>query len=128
MDWDQVALVGLVGVGGAIGSIARYLVSGAVTRGNFPWGTFVVNFTGTLLLVLLFYAFLVHGGSTPTVRTFLFIGIFGGYTTFSTFGLETVTLLGEGQLALAGANVLLNCGACLGGALVGRAVGLVLGG
>lgn len=128
MDWNQARLVGLVAAGGAIGSVVRYLVSGWLTRGSFPWGTFVVNFSGTFLLSLIFFSFLQGTGLSPEIRTFLFVGFFGGYTTLSTFGVETVSLFVEGQLAYAAANVLLNAGVCLLGAFGGRAVGIGLGG
>jgi len=128
MDPDQVRLVGLVAAGGALGTVARYGVTGWVTRGDFPWGTFAVNFSGTFLLAVLFFLFLGRGYLDPDLRTFLFIGIFGGYTTFSTFGLETVNFLRAGQFWLAGVNVSLNAGLCLLGAIVGAAVGVFLGG
>jgi fluoride exporter len=128
MDLNDLRWVGLVAIGGAVGSVARYGISGLLTRGGFPWGTFAVNFAGTFLLCLLFFAFL-QGGHIPTdVRTLLFIGVFGGFTTFATFGLETVTLVAEGQAGLAAVNVALNAGGCLGGAFLGRAAGLLLGG
>ena|SRR5579862_3794959 len=128
MDWDQLRLVGWVAIGGAAGSVGRYGVTGVLTRGNFPWGTFVVNFSGTFLLSLVYFAFLFGGSLSPDTRTFLFIGVFGGYTTFSTFGLETVSLVAEGQTVLATVNVVLNAGVCLLGAFGGRAVGLWIGG
>lgn len=128
LDPNQLILVGLVAAGGALGSVARYVVSGALTTSSFPWGTFAVNFTGTFVLCLLYFAFL-QGGHIPTdLRTFTFIGVIGGYTTFSTFGLETVALISEGEIVLGGVNVLLNVGVCLGGALGGRALGLWLAG
>jgi fluoride exporter len=128
MDANEVRLVALVAVGGAIGSVARYGVTGWLTRGDFPWGTLVVNVTGTFLLALVFFLFLGRGYLAPEFRTFLFVGVFGGYTTFSTFGLETVTFLRSGQYWLAGLNVSLNGGLCLLGAIAGAAVGVALGG
>ncbi len=128
MDWGQVKLVGLVAVGGAFGSVLRYVASGYVTRGDFPWGTFFVNLTGSFLLAVLFFLAMGRGFVTSDVRALVFIGIFGGYTTMSTFSLETVSLLAEGQLGWAAANVVLNAGLCVGGAYLGRAVGLFLGG
>jgi fluoride exporter len=128
MDATQLRLVGLVGLGGALGSIARYAVSGWLTRGDFPWGTFAVNLTGTFLLGLIYFASLGRGYLPTDARTFLFVGIFGGYTTFSTFGLETTAFLREGQIVLAGVNVFLNAGLCLAGAVVGAALGVYLGG
>lgn len=117
----------LVALGGAIGSVARYGVTGLLTRGVFPWGTFAVNFSGTFLLTLVFFLSLGRGYLSPELRSFLFVGIFGGYTTFSTFGLETTNLLREGQAYLAMLNVGLNCGVCLFGAIAGAALGVLLG-
>jgi len=128
MDATQLRLVALVGIGGAVGSIARYGVSGLLTRGDFPWGTFAVNFSGTFLLASVYFASLDRGYLPSEFRTFLFIGIFGGYTTFSSFGLETTILLREGQTLLIGVNLFLNAGLCVVGAIAGAAVGIYLGG
>lgn len=124
----QVRLVALVALGGAIGSVARYGVSGLLTRGDFPWGTFAVNLTGTFLLALLFFLSFGRGYLGPEVRTFLFVGLFGGYTTFSTFGVETAALLRVGQLLPATVNIVLNAGVCLAGAVAGALVGIAAGG
>jgi len=128
MDGVQARLLALVAIGGAVGSVARYAVAGVVTRGDFPWGTFTVNLVGSFSLGLLFFLFLQTGYSSPELRTVLFIGFFGGFTTMSAFSLETVSLLVEAQWALATANVFLNTGLCVFGALLGRAAGLALGG
>lgn len=128
MDTTELRLVALVAAGGALGSVLRYGVTGLLTKGDFPWGTFAVNFVGTFLLSMMFFTFLQGGYLSPETRALVFLGVFGGFTTFSTFGLETVNLFSEGQYLLAGANVLLNAGLCLGGAFAGRAIGLLLGG
>lgn len=128
MDANQLRIVALVAAGGAVGTLARYGVTGLLTRGDFPWGTFAVNFSGTFLLALLFFLVLGRGYLAPELRTFLFVGVFGGYTTFSTFGLETVSFLRSGQYWLASVNVGLNAGVCLLGAVAGAAVGVALGG
>ena len=99
-----------------------------MTNGDFPWETFFVNFSGTFPLVLLFFVFIERGYLSPNVRGLLFIGIFGGYTTFSTLGLETISLIKESQLFLAGANIFINLGLCLVGAYLGGALGTWLGG
>lgn len=84
-----------IAVGGAIGALLRYLVAGQVGRVagvHFPWGTLVVNLTGAFgigLLNGLFEKWLV----SPHLKTFLLIGLLGAFTTFSTFGLETVRLI-----------------------------------
>ena len=128
MDANQLKLLALVAAGGARGTVARDGVTGLLTRGEFPWGTFAVNFSGTFLLALMLILFLGRGYLGPDVRTFLFIGVFGGYTTFSTFGLETVNFLRSGQFLLAGVNVTLNAGVCLLGAVAGAVLGVALGG
>lgn len=128
MDSSQLRLILLVAAGGALGSVARYSVTGLLDRATFPWGTFVVNLSGTFFLTVVFYLFVNRGVVPSDVRTFLLVGIFGGYTTFSTFGLETVTLFQQGSRGLAAMNVALNGGVCLAGAFLGAAVGLLLGG
>lgn len=127
MDGDQVWLVALVAAGGALGSVVRYLASGFVTRGDFPWGTFFVNVTGSFTLALLFFLALQRGILSADLRSLVFIGVFGGYTTMSTFSLETVTMFADGQWTWALGNVFLNGGLCVAGAFLGRAVGLFLG-
>lgn len=128
MDTTGARLVLLVAAGGALGSVLRYGVAGLLDRASFPWGTFVVNLSGTFGLTLLFFLFLGTGGLGPEARTFLFIGVFGGYTTLSTFGLETVTLFRSGSPTLGLLNVGLNTGICLVGAFLGAGLGTLLGG
>ncbi len=93
-------LAGLL-VAGAVGAPARYLVDGFVEdhiRGALPWGTFMVNITGSLLLGLVAGAGLYHAFPTaPTI--WLGTGFCGAYTTFSTFTFETIRLLEEGAVA-----------------------------
>ncbi len=128
MDTHQLRLVLLVAAGGAIGSVARYGVAGSLDRASFPWGTFVVNLSGTFLLAFFFFLFLQRGAIPSDGRTFLFVGVFGGYTTFSTFGLETVTLFRSGTPLLGLLNIGLNGGVCLLGAFLGAAMGVLAGG
>lgn len=98
-----------VGVGGAIGAIARYLLGDAVHRwipGFFPYGTFVVNVVGCLVfgvIVGLAESRFVVG---PVARIFLLVGILGGFTTFSSFTFETFELLRSGQIFAAAVNVI----------------------
>jgi CrcB protein len=92
--------VGLV-LGGAIGAPARYLLDGFVqdhTEGAFPWGTLVINVSGSLLLGLITGAALYHA-FPDTPKIWLGTGFCGSYTTFSTFTFETVRLLEEGAVA-----------------------------
>jgi CrcB protein len=92
--------IGLV-VAGAMGAPARFLLDGLVqdhTEGAFPWGTFVINVTGSFLLGLITGAALYHAfPNTPKV--WLGTGFCGAYTTFSTFTFETIRLLEEGAVA-----------------------------
>ena len=107
-----------VAVGGALGTTGRYWLSGVVARlmgETFPWGTLIINVTGSL--VIGFFAALtgpdgrVFVGSTA--RQFVMIGICGGYTTFSSFSLQTLNLAREGEWLRAGVNTLGSVVACL---------------
>ena len=96
--------------GGALGSLSRYLLSGYTHRiisGTFPWGTLFVNATGSLLIGFFWGVFEMKNIS-PQARMFIFIGFLGGYTTFSTFALETMNLVREGDIRMAVVNVLVN--------------------
>jgi len=109
---------------GAIGAPLRYLVDGFVsdrTEGAFPWGTFVVNVTGSLLLGALTGLVLYHA-FPKTPKVVLGTAFCGAYTTFSTFSLETVHLLEEGALA----EALLNAAATTVTCAVAAALGLAL--
>jgi CrcB protein len=93
-----------VALGGALGALARYGISGWVydrLGEAFPWGTFVVNVLGCLLLGLVI-RWLQVSSVSPGLRPFLTIGLLGAFTTFSTFSFETVALLQEGQWLRAG--------------------------
>lgn len=97
-------------IGGGIGSAARYLLSGAVLRqttGVFPAGTMAVNLAGCFVIGCL-WALAERGAITTTMRNFLFIGILGGFTTFSSFGLETMNLIRAGEWGSAAVNVLVS--------------------
>jgi fluoride exporter len=100
---------GIVGAGGFVGSVLRYWVSGAVysvaAAPRFPWGTLVVNVAGCFAIGLLGGLAESRGLLTASVRLFLLIGLLGGFTTFSTFGYETLALLREQALARAALNV-----------------------
>jgi len=117
----------LVGCGGFIGSIARYLVGGAVHRAVggpvFPYGTAFINVTGCLLIGLLAGLDEARGILSPETRVFLLIGVLGGYTTFSTFGYETWQLLRDGEMLAGGGNVALQIVAGLFGVWAGQAMG-----
>lgn len=104
--------VALVAAGGAIGAVARHAVGVLVLRagatGLFPWGTLAVNLAGCLLIGLGAGAADARGGLATEARLFLFVGVLGGFTTFSSFGYETVVLLREQHFLRAGLNAGLN--------------------
>lgn len=109
---------------GAVGAPARYLVDGYVRErrlGLFPWGTFVVNVTGSLLLGLLTGLGLYHA-FPATPKAVLGTGFCGAYTTFSTFSLETVRLLEEGATSVALRNAFGTLLVCGGAAAAGIAL------
>lgn len=117
----------IVGLGGALGAIARYLLGGLAQRllGNeFPWGTMAANISGCFLIGLI--AGLLPEGESTTSRLFLVVGILGGFTTFSAFGFETLNLLKDDSFGLAAANVGVQLAAGLiavaGGHLLSRAL------
>ncbi len=111
---------------GAAGATLRYLVDGYVrarmAEGLFPWGTFVVNVTGSLVLGLLTGLGLSHA-LAETPRAVLGTGFCGAYTTFSTFTLETVRLIEEGAVAVAFRNAFGTLVVCAGAAAAGVALG-----
>ncbi len=94
--------------GGAIGTLARYGISGLTHKfmeGVFPWGTLMVNLTGALIIGFIWGLWETERISS-NVRTFVFIGILGGYTTFSSYALETLNLFRDGETKLALVNIL----------------------
>jgi CrcB protein len=114
----------LVAVAGALGAVARFALDGWVTErtgGVFPWGTFVINVSGSLLLGLVTGLVLLHG-LPDAPRLLLGVGFCGSFTTFSTFGYETIRLA-EAQNGLpAGANALGSMVAGIAAAAAGFAV------
>ena len=121
----------LVMAGGALGTGARFWISGFVAeRGGefFPLGTLVVNVTGSFAIGFL-AAFMDPEGSilmSPRLRQFLMIGLCGGYTTFSSFSLQTVDLLRDGDWLKAGLNTLLSFVCCLAAVWLGRTLALAI--
>lgn len=109
-----------VALGGAIGASGRYLTGVAAVRimgHGFPWGTLAVNVAGSFLMGVLVVV-LAHAGGTRAAP-FLMTGILGGFTTFSAFSLDAITLYERGQIGLAGAYV--------AGSVVLSLAGLALG-
>lgn len=120
-----------VAIGGAIGSVARFWlteISAKLWGGDFPWGTIVANVTGSFLIGLI-AALPVMGPRDflgPMGRQFLMVGIMGGYTTFSSFSLQTLTMVQHGHLAKAALNVGGSVVLCLIAVAAGYALGAIL--
>jgi CrcB protein len=120
----------VVGLGGALGSILRFglgtLIDTSVSKGGqiFPWGTIVVNVTGCFIIGLFATLTGTEGRwLVPSlVRPFVMIGILGGYTTFSSFTLQTLALWNDKQWGGAAANVVLSVVLCLVGVWLGAAL------
>lgn len=108
----------IIGLGSFLGGIARYWLSGVVhlwTGVMFPWGTLTVNVIGSFIIGFLYSLFSPTGlflVSSET-RYFLTIGICGGFTTFSTFSLETLNLFQEGEFFKVGLNIIVTVLLCL---------------
>ncbi len=108
-----------VALGGALGSIARYWFSGMVARHfgeTFPWGTVLVNISGSF--VIGFFAAVTGPDGRWLVpaafrQQFFMLGVCGGYTTFSSFSLQTLNLVEDGEWLSAGANVIFSVVCCL---------------
>jgi CrcB protein len=102
----------LVALGGAIGSAARFKLSGWVLHHTLDWrfpaGTFLVNVLGCLVAGTLAGLAEKHDFFTADARLLLFTGLLGGFTTFSAFGLETMYLIRRGDLLVAGSNIVLS--------------------
>jgi CrcB protein len=113
----------LVGAGGFVGSVARYLIGGLVQGplGEvFPYGTLAVNVVGCLLIGGLSELSEARSFLSPDARSFLFIGLLGGFTTFSAFGNETTNLLRDREWVFAGVNVMANVVLAIGAVWLGR--------
>ena len=115
--------------GGVLGALARWSVGEALPAdpGGWPWATLLVNLSGCLLLGLLVAALFPRHPDSPWLRPFLGTGVLGGYTTFSTFAVDTVTLTDAGAVATAVgyvvASVVGGVLAAVAGVALGRAVG-----
>lgn len=120
-----------ISFGGALGSAARFWASGFVARHfgeTFPWGTLLVNISGSFIIGL-FASMTGPEGRilvSPAFRLFFMLGICGGYTTFSSFSLQTLDLVRDGEWLYAGANVILSVVVCLLGVWLGYILGLNL--
>ncbi len=115
-----------VALGSAAGGMARYAVSGAVANRigeTFPWGTWVVNLSGSFLIGILAA---VLAAEDAALRSLLMTGICGGYTTFSSFSLQTLNLARNGEWLAAGGNVAGSVVACLVAVWLGYVAAMAL--
>jgi CrcB protein len=99
-----------IAIGGAAGALLRYSISGYTYKyfnGFFPWGTLAVNLLGCFAIGFLWNIF-ENFAYSPNTRVFIFIGILGAFTTFSTFGLESFNLIREGEIKYAIINILVS--------------------
>ena len=114
----------LAGIGGFLGSILRYSVSGFVqdvSRSiHFPYGTLAVNLIGCFAIGLLSHLAETRGFFTAETRTLVFVGVLGGFTTFSAFVNETINLWREGESGLALINIAAHLVLCLGAVWLSR--------
>jgi CrcB protein len=117
-----------IAIGSALGGMSRYGLSRAVALRygeTFPWGTLTVNVIGSL--VIGFVAALSGPDSrmiiSPNARQFMMVGLCGGFTTFSSFSLQTLELIRNRDFAEAGGNVLLSVAACLAAVAIGYIAG-----
>jgi len=116
----------LVTTGGALGTAARYVLSGLVANAfgeTFPWGTLIVNVTGSFLIGFFFTLTAPDGRLfvSRETRQFAMTGFCGGYTTFSSFSLQTLNLMRDGEWLAAGANVASSVFLCMLGVWLGSA-------
>jgi CrcB protein len=120
-----------VALGGALGTMGRYFVSGLVANtfgGTFPWGTLIINVTGSF--VIGFFAALTGPDGRYMVgsayRQFVMVGLCGGYTTFSSFSLQTLNLVNDGEWLSAGWNIVGSVVLCLMVVWIGWVLGVAL--
>lgn len=119
----------LVSVGGAIGAAARYFLSGVVYQwlpANFPYGTLIVNILGSFVIGFLMTSFEDRFLVAPGLRIFLTVGILGGFTTFSSFSFETVSLFRSGEFFFGAMNATASLLGCLVATFIGMEVGKIV--
>ena len=115
----------MVGAGGAIGAIGRYLLSTwvySLSGRAFPWGTLAVNLLGSLLMGFLSVWLLERMTVSTEMRALLMVGFLGAFTTFSTFSIETLLLLEQGAVARAGVNIAASVITCVFAAWMGTLI------
>jgi CrcB protein len=119
-----VSRIAAIAIGGALGAVLRYGLSGVGYRLlgiGFPWGTLVVNLSGCFLIGVL-WGLHERAPLSPAFASLVFVGVLGGFTTFSTFGLETAHLFRDGEVRLGLLNVLASNVLGLGLVVAGLAI------
>jgi CrcB protein len=116
----------MVMIGGAIGSLARYAISvlALPISQQLPWGTIIINISGSFVIGLFGTLTLAHGRFpvSETTRLFVMIGLCGGYTTFSSFSLQTLDLMRNGAMVRAALNIGLSVALCIGAVAAGHII------
>ena len=119
----------LICLGGAVGTGARYLIGGLAARwlgSEFPYGTLFINVLGSFLIGFVQQVGLTTLAIPETTRLVLTIGVMGGFTTYSSFSYETISLIENGSWLGAAANVVLTTGLCLVVCVLGLTLGRVV--
>lgn len=124
MGMEQLMPFIAVAIGGAAGALTRFSVYRTVET-DFPWATFIVNIVGCCFASFLMFKWGID--AEGPLKTMVFTGFFGAFTTMSTFSIDTVNLLAEKLFGQACANILMNSVLCIGGAVAGRWLALLRG-
>lgn len=117
-----------IALGGAFGAVFRALMINGVTRALpaqglvFPWGTLLVNVLGSAMMGMVFILAVERGALTETQRAFVMVGLLGAFTTFSTFSMDTISLIQQNALWQAGSYILASVIICLLGTWLGMAL------
>ena len=120
-----------IALGSALGGVARYAFSSLVANAvgqTFPWGTLVVNLTGSFIIAAVMHVALTGTSISMEMRIFLTTGILGGFTTYSSFNYETLALVSSRAYGLAALNLGATVVGCLGAGVLGLAAGRALSG
>jgi CrcB protein len=118
----QLNQIAAIAAGGALGSVLRYGLSTwvhALAGRGFPYGTLAVNVLGCLVMGVLFVLLVERVGESAVLRAGLLIGLLGGFTTFSSFSIETFNLIEQGAVAKAAGNMMASLVLCLGATWLG---------